>query len=169
MTCSRRGGQRVVGEDAADIVRTRKGKRAADIMQPTPCSRQRGTDDMQQPAWIRQGRRSRRQRYACAGTSSFLLAAAASCTMRTQRQLVRVRACCARACARACAARACVAHTGRNSPVPKRFTACHRSGMDRLPLSPLSPRPPTHTFPFTATAGCAQSQCSKGHSRVRQL
>jgi hypothetical protein len=150
-------------------VRTRKGQRAADIMQPTPCSRQRGTDDMQQPAWIRQGRRSRWQRYACARTSSFLLAAAASCTMRTRRQLVRVRACCARACARACAARACVAHTGRNSPVPKRFTACHRSGMDRLPLSPLSPRPPTHTFPFTATAGCAQSQCSKGHSRVRQL
>ena len=148
---------------AADAVRKQNGQRAghgaADDAEQMTCSRQ----------WICQGRRSRWQRYACARTSSFLLAAAASCTMRTRRQLVRVRACCARACARACAARACVAHTGRNSPVPKRFTACHRSGMDRLPLSPLSPRPPTHTFPFTASAGCAQSQCSKGHSRVRQL
>jgi hypothetical protein len=155
---------------AADAVRTQNGQRAghsaADNAEQMTCSRQ----------WICQGRRSRWQRHACArrcaGTSSFLLAAAASCTMRTLRQLVqlvRVRACFARACACACATCACVAHTGNKSPVPKRFTACHRLGIDRLPLSPLSPRLPTHTFPFPATAGCAQSQCSKGHRRVRQL
>ena len=156
------GRQQCRRQRAADVVGDmqqtpcRRGECGAANVQQTPCKRQ----------YICQGWRSRWQSHACArrcaGTSSFLLATAASCTMRTLRQLVPVRACFARVCACACAARACVARQ-----YPSDLQHVTDWGSKGIPRPPPHP----HTLPLPATAGCAQSRCrcaQPGASAVRR-